>query len=191
MSGPRLSRRARFGPVGHGPAGSPGSRIRRARLVIVTCAASGPVRAEAPAVEGGAVPVAGQVAQQPVEHGGGVGVASRQIHQRAAEDHLAPRVHLAQPGGLAVPQPLQARLGLGELLLRPFELGLGHVVDLLPVRVRRTAPSHRLRKLPGRPNAVVPGRESHRHAIGVNRPAKPERSTTAQNTLLMTMTRNP
>ena len=77
-------------------------------------------------LEGLAVLVAWQVADQPVEHQGGGIVAPREIDQRPAEDDLPAGLELALLRGFPVLQRLQSCPGLGIALLGAFELGLRH-----------------------------------------------------------------
>lgn len=66
----------------------------------------------------------GQVADEPVQHGSRAAVSFCQIHESPAQDHLAPGIELALPGGFPVAQGLKPGLGLGVSLLGAFQFGL-------------------------------------------------------------------
>lgn len=70
-------------------------------------------RCSIPIREGLAVLFTGEVADQTVKHGGGVGIAFGQIEQGTAEDYLATGLRLALTSGFPVLQCLKTGLGLG------------------------------------------------------------------------------
>jgi len=97
--------------------GSLFSICRRPRFTMVQVRAglSGIIggRCSIPIREGLAVLFTGEVADQTVKHGGGVGIAFGQIEQGTAEDYLATGLRLALTSGFPVLQCLKTGLGLG------------------------------------------------------------------------------
>ena len=79
-----------------------------------------------PAFESLAVLFTGQVADQALDHCGGIGIPFSQIDQRTAENDLAPSVQLARLRRFPVLQGKEPGLGLGVALLCAFQFCLSH-----------------------------------------------------------------
>lgn len=74
-----------------------------------------------PIREGLAVLFTGEVADQTVKHGGGVGIAFGQIEKGTTEDDLATGIHLSLASGFPVLQCLKTGLGLGISFFGAFD----------------------------------------------------------------------